>query len=97
MQQAGIKGVIFADAGNAFSEQDQLFYLNRSEADRPLAYMIGSGKPVHPWLGLYYSVGFGFRWFSPMGPLRFEWGIPITKRRPEDRDVLFEFTMGNFF
>ena len=23
------------------------------------------------------SWGFGFRWFSPIGPLRFEWGIPF--------------------
>ena len=36
------------------------------------------------------DVGFGFRWFSPIGPLRFEWGIPLT-RRPEDDRILFEF------
>ena len=46
--------------------------------------------------GLYWSAGFGFRWFSPIGPLRFEWGIPLT-RRPGDKDILFEFTIGNFF
>ena len=26
--------------------------------------------------GLRHSWGFGFRWFSPIGPLRFEWGLP---------------------
>ena len=40
--------------------------------------------------------GFGVRWFSPVGPLRFEWGIPLTPR-PQDQPVLFEFTIGNFF
>ena len=33
---------------------------------------------------------------SPVGPLRFEWGIPLNKRT-EDEPILFEFTIGNFF
>ncbi|HTN53120.1 MAG TPA: outer membrane protein assembly factor BamA, partial [Anaeromyxobacter sp.] len=54
-------------------------------------------------LSLYKSVGFGFRWFSPMGPLRFEWGIPLNRRRNEsgtgylDNPVDFQFTIGSFF
>ncbi|MCP4749337.1 MAG: BamA/TamA family outer membrane protein, partial [Proteobacteria bacterium] len=42
------------------------------------------------------SAGFGFRWFSPMGPLRFEWGWP-THPLPYEEKVSFEFTFGNFF
>lgn len=37
--------------------------------------------------------GFGFRWNSPMGPLRFEWGFPINKR-PEEAKVMFQFMIG---
>lgn len=37
--------------------------------------------------------GFGFRWFSPIGPLRFEWGFPID-RRDDDRATNFEFSIG---
>jgi outer membrane protein insertion porin family len=40
--------------------------------------------------------GFGLRWNSPMGPLRFEWGFPIN-RRPGESAVVFNFTIGNFF
>jgi len=40
--------------------------------------------------------GFGLRWNSPMGPMRFEWGIPI-KRRPGEDKVVFNFTIGNMF
>lgn len=40
--------------------------------------------------------GFGLRWNSPMGPLRFEWGFPIN-RRPGEDTVVFNFTIGNFF
>ena len=27
------------------------------------------------------DVGFGIRWFSPIGPWRFEWGFPIKRRK----------------
>ena len=54
----------------------------------------GTNRPVP--LDMYKSVGFGFRWFSPIGPLRFEWGIPLNKR-PEDQAVDFQFTVGNSF
>jgi outer membrane protein insertion porin family len=80
-EKAGIRGVVFYDAGNAYA-QNERFFQDTSNGQRPL--------------GLYHSVGFGFRWFSPVGPLRFEWGIPLTKR-PEDQPILFEFTIGNFF
>ena len=36
--------------------------------------------PYPTFTNLRYSVGFGFRWFSPIGPLRFEWGIPLNKQ-----------------
>jgi outer membrane protein insertion porin family len=45
---------------------------------------------------LFHSVGFGIRWFSPLGPLRFEVGFPLTRRAIDD-PYLFEFTIGNFF
>lgn len=40
--------------------------------------------------------GMGFRWFSPMGPLRFEWGVPIN-RRPNESAVVFQFMIGPSF
>ena len=40
--------------------------------------------------------GFGIRWFSPLGPLRFEWGFPL-KPLPYEESSVFEFTIGNFF
>ena len=42
------------------------------------------------------SYGFGIRWFSPLGPLRFEWGFPFSPLPYEETSV-FEFTIGNFF
>ena len=40
--------------------------------------------------------GFGLRWNSPMGPMRFEWGIPID-RRTNERSIVFNFAIGNVF
>ncbi len=79
-EKVGIRGVIFYDAGNAFARNEAFFQDKQDQLP----------------LGLFHSVGFGFRWFSPIGPLRFEWGIPLN-RRPGDQPVLFEFTIGNFF
>ena len=45
---------------------------------------------------LRYDYGFGFRWHSPFGPLRFEWGFPINKKQSES-GVVFNFTIGQSF
>jgi outer membrane protein insertion porin family len=42
------------------------------------------------------AAGFGLRWWSPVGPLRFEWGIPLDPKPGED-PIVFEFTIGNSF
>jgi outer membrane protein insertion porin family len=86
-ESAGIRGVLFYDAGNVFSESENIF----QSSQRPDA----NGNGTLP-LGLFHSTGFGVRWFSPLGPLRFEVGFPLT-RRPIDDPYLFEFTIGNFF
>jgi outer membrane protein insertion porin family len=78
--KAGVRGVIFLDAGNVFAV-DSNFFQDRQ-------YRLP--------LGLFWATGFGVRWFSPVGPLRFEWGIPLTPR-PQDQGILFEFTIGNSF
>ena len=47
--------------------------------------------------GAGMSVGFGIRWYSPMGPMRLEYGIKL-KDRPNDTDSgRFEFKIGGSF
>jgi len=43
-----------------------------------------------------YSVGTGIRWFSPMGPLRLEWGYNLDPLDGE-KNSQFEFSLGKFF
>jgi outer membrane protein insertion porin family len=73
LDQVGIKGVLFFDAGQAFNESETIDLLR-----------------------LRTSVGFGIRWWSPVGPLRFEWGFPLKPQKGED-SIVFEFTIGNPF
>ena len=54
------------------------------------------GNEAFRFSGIRWSAGFGIRWRSPMGPLRFEWGFPLD-RKPGERPQVFEFTIGSFF
>ncbi len=55
----------------------------------------GQTEALDPF-DLRTSLGFGFRWNSPVGPLRFEWGFPIDPQEGEE-PMVFEFTIGNSF
>jgi outer membrane protein insertion porin family len=45
---------------------------------------------------LYKSVGTGIRWYSPLGPLRLEYGIGLDKLEGKNRSEL-EFSIGQIF
>lgn len=90
VQSFGLRGVVFMDAGNAFGLRDNLtlrpdFMVKR--ADREAEY----GNVLRT------SVGFGVRWRSPIGPLRFEWGLPLARLPGVESPVRFEFGIGNVF
>lgn len=76
VKSAGITGVIFFDAGNAFGDP----YGNGSVNINDLRYAYGAGV----------------RWFSPIGPLRFEWGFPVNPYEDERR-MVFDFGIGSAF
>ena len=72
IKDAGMKGVLFYDAGNA-------------------------------WNGGYYvddlrmTCGAGIRWYSPIGPLRLEYGYVLDRKGLNDESTgRFEFTIGMF-
>ena len=95
---ANIKGVLFFDTGNAFNTESLY-------CEEPSPSQLPKADPCQPWRprDLRYSLGFGFRWQSPIGPLRFEWGFPLDRQRGTDFDpraddpVVFEFSIGNSF
>ncbi len=67
-REAGLKWVIFFDAGDA---------------------------GTYDTFKLYSDYGFGFRWFSPIGVLRFEFGYPLNE--DEDQGGQFNFDIGQLF
>ncbi|MEY4548953.1 MAG: hypothetical protein RL685_5148, partial [Pseudomonadota bacterium] len=93
LEDVGIKGVLFTDAGNAWNLEGVY-----CQAGARPAY--GEQDPCFSFpndlLNLRTSYGFGLRWFSPLGPLRFEWGFPFSPL-PYEESSRFEFTIGNFF
>jgi len=45
---------------------------------------------------LRYSAGVGVSWFSPVGPLKFNFGVPI-KKKEGDKIERFQFQLGTVF
>ncbi len=90
----GIRGVVFLDAGNAWNLEDQ--FCKTTPAPQ-FDKVVSTCFSFPGSLGyLRTSTGFGIRWFSPLGPLRFEWGFPLAPL-PYEKTSDFEFTIGNFF
>ena len=96
-------GVLFFDFGNVFSSADNFFYIGGKSRN---AARVKPSDPlrIYDALGLYSSVGFGVRWDSPLGYLRFEWGLPLVVRPSQtpglvekDRPIVFEFNIGPSF
>ncbi len=72
IKDAGMKGVLFYDAGNAWNG----------------AYYLGD---------LRQTCGAGIRWYSPIGPLRLEYGYVLDRRGLNDDSMgRWEFTIGMF-
>jgi outer membrane protein insertion porin family len=72
IKDAGMKGVVFFDAGNTWNNK---YYLD----------------------DLRKTCGLGVRWYSPIGPLRLEYGYVLdNKGLNDDSKGRFEFTIGMF-
>jgi outer membrane protein insertion porin family len=93
-EKVGIRGVVFMDAGNAYNTEGR--YCNKNIVQAAGLSHFNNPCQVFDPLVTRTSWGFGFRWFSPIGPLRFEWGLPFSPQPGED-PIVFEFTIGNFF
>lgn len=70
IKNAGMKGVVFFDTGNAWNSGYHFDDLRK-------------------------TAGVGIRWYSPIGPLRLEWGY-VLDRKDEEAASRWEFTIGLF-
>ncbi|MEM9192829.1 MAG: outer membrane protein assembly factor BamA [Myxococcota bacterium] len=92
LKEVGVRGVLFLDGGNAWNLEETY------SRNAPLVtnFDPASDPDSLNLLRIRTSWGFGIRWISPLGPLRFEWGLPFNPRANED-SIRFEFTIGNSF
>ncbi|HAJ26142.1 MAG TPA: outer membrane protein assembly factor BamA [Syntrophus sp. (in: bacteria)] len=73
IKNAGMKGVVFYDTGNAWGGEQSFG-----------GYNLGDMRQ---------TAGAGIRWYSPIGPLRLEWGY-VLDRKPGEDPYRWEFTIG---
>jgi outer membrane protein insertion porin family len=83
----GLSGVAFFDLGNAYNLEPR--FCDRQDED-------SCPDAAGVIRGLRKSVGLGLRWLSPLGPMRFEWGLPLDLRKGE-KPAGLEFTIGGSF
>jgi outer membrane protein insertion porin family len=109
-KEVGLKGAVYADAGNLWDYKGPTTWAATSELTTPAnSNCIPPNPKINPTFagtctGLVYdpgnvvrtSVGVGLIWASPFGPLRFDYAIPITKG-PYDRVQQFKFGGGTTF
>lgn len=72
------------------------------EANLYWAVFFDAGNVYRDYVGkggdfdLRFNYGFGVRWFSPMGVLRFEFGYPVN-RKAREKSGQFHFDIGHLF
>lgn len=57
----------------------------------------GSAEDTITSDNIFADVGFGIRWYSPIGVLRFEWGFPLNRDSIYHDATVFEFSIGPSF
>lgn len=55
----------------------------------------GFGTDFNP-TDLRYAAGVGFRWYSPLGPIRVDWGYNLD-RKPGEKATQINFSIGGIF
>jgi outer membrane protein insertion porin family len=95
IERVGLRAVIFHDAGNTWNLESERYCPAPRTVESSVSPVL-SACGFNPTL-LRTSVGFGLRWFSPLGLLRFEWGFPLNRVVGLEEPSVFEFTIGNSF
>lgn len=85
-KEIGLKGAVFADAGSLWDYEGPVAYAPSGES----VTLSGSSNTVRS------SVGASVIWKSPLGPLRFDYAVALTKA-PGDRTQEFRFGGGTSF
>ena len=104
-REIGLKGAVFADAGNLIGYSGPTNFSNfLGYTYCPTPGTLAAAFPItqsscanvyDPNL-IRTSVGVSLIWASPMGPIRFDFALPITKGK-YDQTQFFRFSGGTTF
>ena len=93
-REFGLRGAVFADAGTLYGYKGRKDFAGISPSvvatNYPQTISVIDNK------GIRSSVGASILWQSPLGPIRFDYAIPLSKEK-YDRTQYFRFTGGTAF
>lgn len=101
--QSGGDSLAYEKALRPYGGTQQIYYqlemqfplISEAKINGVVFYDVGSAEDQLDFASLRQDVGFGFRWYSPIGPLRFEWGFPVDRKKYVDEDSsAFQFAIG---
>ena len=100
-REIGLRGAVFADAGNLIGYSGQTNFSNflgYTYCPAPGTLLITQPSCATVWdpNRIRTSVGVSLIWASPMGPIRFDFALPITKGRYDELQI-FNFSGGATF
>jgi len=100
-KEIGLKGAVFADAGNLIGYQGQTnfaSFLGYTYCPGPATLPITQPSCANVWDPnlIRSSVGASLIWASPMGPIRFDFAFPLSKGK-YDQTQIFNFSGGTTF
>lgn len=104
-RELGLKGALFADAGTLFNYKGETnfnSYLGLpagtpcQTTNTAPSYSLGNCITVWDDKKIRSSVGASILWASPLGPIRFDWAVPISKGKYDVKQV-FRFSGGTSF
>jgi outer membrane protein insertion porin family len=100
-KEIGLKGAVFADAGNLIGYSGQTNFSNflgYTYCPGQNVFLITQPSCANVWDPnmIRTSVGASLIWASPMGPIRFDFALPLSKGK-YDQTQVFNFSGGATF
>ncbi|WP_413288009.1 outer membrane protein assembly factor BamA [Bdellovibrio sp. HCB337] len=99
-EQAAQQAMVFFGGQKQIMYQTELQFplINEAKIMGVVFYDVGQAEDHLIDDRFFSDVGFGIRWFSPIGPLRFEWGFPLNRDPVYHKDsMIFDFSIGTPF
>jgi len=92
-RRAKIGGVLFLDGGNVWENPSDM----KLGDFEPVREMEGGGYAEENVTKYRYSFGMGLRYNTPIGPLRLDYGVPVSRTGEIRSTGMFHFNLGHAF